>query len=383
MRMRWHWFAVLGCWFILAGAGWTAESAADLLAKIKAVGKEGKGNAEAGKAWKELVKLGPDVLTQVLAAMDDNDLATTNWLRPAVDAIAEKALQAREPLPVKQLEKFISETRNPQVGRQTAYEWLVRADKSAPARLLPGMLHDPSPDLRRDAVALVIKEATDLLEKGEKDNAREAFRKSLGGACDEDQVEAIAKQLKPLGVEVDLASHFGFIRNWYLLVPFDNTNAAGYEVPYPPEKGVDLAAKYKGKAGKEAGWSEHTCTDPHGLVDLNKVLGKQKGTIAYAYAVIDSPAERLVQIRSGSPNALKIFLNGKQVFAQGEYHHGVRIDQYLGVGTLKAGRNELLLKICQNEQTEDWAQAWSFQVRLTDATGVRVPWKPVQDKSEK
>ncbi len=45
------------------------------------------------------------------------------------------------------------------------------------------------------------------------------------------------------------------------------------------------------------------------------------------------------------------------------------MDQYIGQGELKAGRNVILLKICQNEQTEDWAQDWKFQFRVCDSLG--------------
>jgi len=244
------------------------------------------------------------------------------------------------------------------------------------------MLHDPSPELRRDAVDVAITEAQRLLDKGDKSAATAAFRKALAGACDQDQVDAIAKKLKTLGVEVDLAAHFGFVRNWHLAVPFDNTREAGFRAAYPPEKEVDLSARYKGKNGTEARWLACATSDPHGIVDLNKVLGKLKGTVAYAYAVIDSPAERPVQIRAGSINAIKMFLNGKEVFAVEEYHHGMRLDQYVGKGILKAGRNELLIKSCQNEQNESWAQSWTFQVRLCDSVGEALPFTQTPVKSE-
>ena len=45
------------------------------------------------------------------------------------------------------------------------------------------------------------------------------------------------------------------------------------------------------------------------------------------------------------------------------------LDQYLVRGKLKPGKNTLLLKLLQNEQTEDWAQDWSFQFRVTDFSG--------------
>jgi hypothetical protein len=346
------------------------------------VGKQGQGNAEAARAWKELVAQGPNALPEILLAMDENQVISTNWLRPALDAIVEKAIQARQPLPVKQLEQFINQTSNPPVGRRAAYEVLCRLDPKTPDRLLPGMLHDPSPDLRRDAVAAIVKEAEALAKKDDKEAAKKAYLKAFQGVADPDQVDAIAKKLKDLGETVDVAGHMGFVLHWHLVVPFDNTNEAGYAAVNPPEKEVDLKAVYKGKNGAEARWKGYTSTDAHGAVNLNALLDKLKGTTAYGFSVIESPEERLVQIRVGSMNAVKVFLNGQPVLGVEEYHHGMRVDQYRGVGTLKKGRNELLIKVCQNEQTEDWAQEWKFQVRLCDGAGAAVPFTQTPVKSE-
>jgi hypothetical protein len=49
------------------------------------------------------------------------------------------------------------------------------------------------------------------------------------------------------------------------------------------------------------------------------------------------------------------------------------MDQYRSPVLLQAGTNKILLKICQNEQTEDWAQDWEFQIRVCDASGTAVP----------
>src|SRR5207245_2352498 len=119
-----------------------AADTAALLARIRAVGREGAGNAEAGAAWRELVRLGPDALPAVLAGMDGADATAANWLRNAVDAIAERALADGKPLPAERLEKFIADKTHSGAGRRLAYEWLARVDKNAPARLLPGMLQD-------------------------------------------------------------------------------------------------------------------------------------------------------------------------------------------------------------------------------------------------
>ncbi len=351
------------------------------LDRLKAVGREGDGNAAAARAWKDVVRMGPSALPAILTAMDDADATAANWLRTAVDAIAERTLAGGKPLPTEQLEQFVRQTRHNGAARRLAYEWLCHVDPKTPDRLLPGMLQDPGPELRRDAVAAVMKEGQTRLDKNDKDGARAAYRKALTGACDKDQVDVITKQLDKLGVKVDVAAHFGFVRQWLLVAPFDNTKDAGFNVAYPPEKGVDPNAMYKGKKSVAARWMNSTTTSPYGIVDLNKVLGKQKGVVAYAYAVIESPAERPIQIRAGSPNGIKIFLNGKEVFHVDEYHHGMEVDQYIANAILKAGRNELLLKVCQNEQKEDWAQQWSFQVRLCDAVGAAVPFTQIARSS--
>ena len=357
------------------------ETTAEALARLKAVGREGAGNEAASRAWKDVVSQGPKALPAILHAMDDAGAASANWLRTAVDAIAERALSAGKPLPAEALEQFVRQTRHNGAARRLAYEWLCRVDAKTPDRLLPAMLQDPSPELRRDAVAVVIKKAQTHFDNGDQDAARAAYRRALTGACDKDQVDLIAKQLDKLGVKIDIAAHFGFVRSWLLVTPFDNHKEAGFNVAYPPEKGVEPKAVYKGKDGKEARWVAFTTKDRYGLVNLNQELGKQQGIVAYAYAVIESPQARPIQIRAGSPNAVKIFLNGKEVYHRDEYHHGAEVDQHIARANLKAGRNELLVKICQNEQTEDWAQDWKFQVRLCDAVGAAVPFTVGKIKS--
>ncbi len=280
------------CWplaMMLAGilvcGGLAADHAAQL-ARIKAVGKEGQGNADAARAWKELVAAGPAALFDILRAMDEDNVISANWLRPAVAAISDKA--GSKGLSLQVLEAFVKDRQNPALGRRVAYELLTARDQTAPARLLPGMLKDPSADLRRDAVAAAIKDAETLLKKDDKDAARTAFRKAFAGACDDDQVADIAAKLKDLGDKVDLARHYGFIQAWHLVAPFDNANAAHFQTVYAPEKGVDLKESYRGRDGAVR-WQGYTTTDPHGIVDFNRLYGDWKGATAYAFAVIESP----------------------------------------------------------------------------------------------
>lgn len=356
-----------------------AQEAQSLVLRIKAVGKEGVGNVEAAKAFKQLVQQGPGVLPDVLAGMDDASPIALNWLRAAVESIQDKALQQGQKIPATKIEAFLKDTRHAGPSRRLAYECLVRIDPNTPERLLPKMLDDPSAELRRDAVAGKLQWAI----KGTFDNmdARKDYYQSLlKHARDRDQVNAICTELKTHGVEIDQTKHFGFVTRWNLVGPFDNVKGVGFHNVYPPEKGVDVKTTYVGKSNEMVRWQEHTTAKPLGMVDLTEAFGKLKGAVVFAYAAVTSDAERSVELRAGSNNAVRIWLNGKEVFFREEYHHGFEMDQHVGKGALKVGRNEILIKVCQNEQTESWAQQWSFQLRVCDYLGAVAPVVNVTEK---
>jgi len=346
------------------------------LKTLKAVGPEGAGTPKATKAWLKISTASATDLPAILVAFDDAGPLAANWLRAAVDAIAERQLREGEPLPAAELEAFIRDTEHAPRARRLAFEWLAKFDATAPDRMIPGFLNDPSVELRRDAVARLLEEATALSKAERHDNAREIFGKALSGARDLDQVKQLKAELEKLGQKVELPLHFGFIVEWMLIGPFDNTGEKGIDVAYAPEESIDLDAEYDGKPqdGKprRVRWIEHATADEYGIVDLNQVLGKANGVLAYAYADFESDQERPAELRLGRDDAAKIWLNGEMVHEHRVYHSGIDMDQYTARGTLNKGRNRILLKICQNEQKEEWAQNWGFQLRVCDAAGTAI-----------
>src|SRR5262245_46217097 len=117
------------------------------LAAIKAVKKEGKGNDDAGPAWKTLVSKGLPALLPTLEAFDDSNPTAANWLRTAVDAIAEHERGNGRKLPADKLEAFATNAKFASSARRVAYELLIAQDPAAKDRLLPGFLNDKSSDL--------------------------------------------------------------------------------------------------------------------------------------------------------------------------------------------------------------------------------------------
>ena len=338
---------------------------------IRAVGPEGSGNVEAARAWRKLVSADATTLSSVLGAMDGaNDLAA-NWLRAAVETIAERQLNASGKLSVSELGQFLFEAQHHPRARRLAFELIARVDPATADRLLTGMVNDPSPELRHDAVQKILQQAAQSLAEGNKPGATLLFQQSLALARDVDQINGIAKNLRALGRTVDLPRVFGFVTQWKVIGPFDSAGGKGFAAVYSPEEKIDFGAECKGKSG-QVRWQDLVIADDYGVVSMNKPFGALKGVAAYACAEFYSDKAQSVELRLGSENAWKVWLNGQFLFGQDEYHRKKAIDQYRMAAQLQPGRNLILVKVCQNEQTEDWAGDWDFQLRVCDALGTAV-----------
>tara|TARA_B100000029_G_scaffold144032_1_gene139248 strand:- start:506 stop:1660 length:1155 start_codon:yes stop_codon:yes gene_type:complete len=348
-----------------------AATPAELIATIRAVNKKGQGSPEAGKAVAELSAVGPESLLAVLRAFDGANPLATNYLRSVAETIVDRALAAKAPLPQKSLEAFIGSLDNDPHARRLAFEIVVRVDGSVTDRLIPGMLTDPNPVFRRQAVARLLDLAGRLNKERQPRLAADLYRQALRGATDDDQVQAIAKPLRSLGEKVDLPRHFGFLTQWNIVGPFDNTGGKGFAAVYAPESKLDLKATLKGKLGP-ATWKSYSTSHDFGILDIAKQIKPYKGAVMYCTTTFVSGSAQAIQFRLGTPNAWKLWVNGKQMFANEEYHRGMKIDQYSVPVTLRAGANTILLKICQNEQTQDWAQRYQFQIRTCNKSGIAV-----------
>jgi hypothetical protein len=360
--------------FCFVGGQVVAAPISDAIQTIRAVGGEGKGNAAAAKAWQTLSQADADTLPTILAGMDGANPLAANWLRAAVDTIAARKSNGGK-LPLAGLQKFLADKNHNPRARRLAFELIQKVDAQLAERLIPGMLNDPSVELRRDAVQRVIDRGTDLKEIKQAALAKQQFRKALDAARDIDQIKATTKALRGLGETVDLPRHFGFLMHWQVIGPFDNTKRGGFEKVFPPENQVDLTASYEGKSGKVK-WSRFITANEYGMVNINHAYPGPgdglKEVTAFAHTEYHATEAREVELRLGCKNAWKIWHNGKLVFGRDEYHRGARIDQYRLKLNLTAGRNMLLVKLCQNEQQEDWTKEWEFQLRICDATGTAV-----------
>jgi hypothetical protein len=231
--------------------------------------------------------------------------------------------------------------------------------------------------------------ATKELDAKDTKAAKKSFLLALSAARDQDQLTKAVTSLRGMGEPLDVSRHMGFLIDWKLIGPFENKDGVGWNKAYPPETELKFDAEYPGKIGKVK-WFSASTDDDLGNMDLNKIYDtRHKGAVTYCYTEFKSDKEQDVEIRLGSITAWKLWVNGKLIFERNESHAGYGLDQYVVPVHFSAGKNTIVLKLCQNEMTQPWAQEWNFRMRVTDSLGSailaadRAPANPTLGKKEK
>ena len=121
------------------------------------------------------------------------------------------------------------------------------------------------------------------------------------------------------------------------------------------EPNVQMVHQYN---GKEYRWQKLVGEGP--ALDLTELYGSKDYVIAYAWAEFDMPEAKRGLLGVGSDDAVKVWLNGEQVY-ENWVSRSIRPDDDLLFVRFKAGKNQLLLKV-QNRQG-----SWGFACRLLDS----------------
>ncbi len=343
----------------------TADELGTALETLKSAKVDGSNSRQLAEAFKVAAAAEISQVPRILSAMPTDDPLVQNWIRNAADAALANAEADGGEIPVEMLRDYLLDTKHPPRARRVAYEWLKKGDSVAASQLLPEFYNDANLELRYDAVATLIDESNNLDDDAKR---TELLKLAFASARDASQLSTCATALEQLGVEVDIVEQLGYITTWQIIGPFDNVKSIGFDAVYPPEQSFDNEGQYDGKSG-EVKWIEVTSDAPMGVVDLAEPFDNEKGAVAYAYATVESPEDYKANLRYTSHNATKLWLNGKLVAENNVYHSGGEGDQYIVPVTLKQGENEILLKVCQNEQSEPWAQSWEFALRVCDPLG--------------
>ena len=334
-----------------------AEGSLDSIKVLQTLTSGDEATLAAAKAIKQLSKANDVSLIQSLTAMKGATPVGRNWLLGLANSLYQKSGQSQSA----ELSQFLADANQDGEARYLVFQWLTSKNDILRKELLAKMNQDSSPELRFLAIDEAMKAKS----------ADKELSVLLDAARHPSQVVAIIVKLRELGLPIDQSRQLGFLPNWRLIGPFDNVGTVNFDKVFPVEtdwlKGT-IQDEYPGK--KEAiKWKEHTTTEAEGVVDLGEIYEKEKGCIVYAAAEFDSEKDQNAEVRLGCINGNKVWVNGKLVLSNEVYHTGAQIDQYAEPIRLKAGKNQILLKVSQNEQKEQWAQDFKFQLRICDSTG--------------
>jgi tetratricopeptide (TPR) repeat protein/transglutaminase-like putative cysteine protease len=161
----------------------------------------------------------------------------------------------------------------------------------------------------------------------------------------------------------------GFLRGFWIAGPFDNEGRRGLEREFPPEAGIDLAARFPGKA-REVGWRALPPElEFRGILALGTAVRPQREVVVYALAVPEIARERRARLWIGASGAVRVWVNGTQVLADAAVHPA-RLDQAAVDVTLRKGPNRILVKLAQDQGE------MALAIRLTDVAGEPLAARP-------
>lgn len=354
----------------IVGSVAAAETVDDQIAKIAAAGPLGRGSAAAQRAIHDLSQQGPAVLPRLLAAMDTGNIVAANWYRAAYERIVSRELdKSNSKFPKAALKNFVQDSGHQGRPRRLALNSLDRIEPEFKAAWLPTLLDDP--EFRDDAIGLALKRGDDDKLRGDQAAAKHAFELAFQHARNPDQVTAAARELEALGEKVSILQHLGFVTDWYVIGPFAAPGMSGFAASFPPENSVDLGATITTNDKKTLRWIRQSSHDPLGTIDLIPTLGPVNEAVGYAFTEIESPTDREAELRCSADDNLSVWLDGRPVFGRDMWLNGTRLDRFITPVHLKAGRNKVLVKICQGPHHRDPAvgNAWTFQLRFCTSDG--------------
>lgn len=161
--------------------------------------------------------------------------------------------------------------------------------------------------------------------------------------------EYVKKATRAETVAATLASHQlpNLGGKWYYAGPFDNTDRAGFDYAYPPEKKLDLKDAFTGKRGAKFGWKEYKGFRLGEILDLAALFPNDKNdAVVYLLHEFESDRAFKLPVSFGSDDTCSVFFNGKRLLHE-DHERPAEPGQYRVDLNVKDGKNQLLVKIGQ------------------------------------
>ena len=288
----------------------------------------------------------PDLLEVARSAQQESDrsLAIAGGVRLAAQ---EESVKLEPSERVSALKSLLNASTQPEQKRRVLAGLGEVPDIEA-LRIVDTLIDEPT--LANEAARAAVKIASGL-PSNQAAPCAATLNKALSATTDPATRQAVQAALKQREQSAE------YVTDWEVAGPYRQPNkdyAALFDIPFAPENAGETQAQ----------WSVlPPGSDPKRpfVMDLLKRLGGQQ-CVAYARTWIHSDGERDAVLELGSDDGIKVWLNGKQVYA-------LNVARALQPGSdkvsvrLREGWNPLLLKITQNNQ------GWEFCARVRNPDG--------------
>ncbi|MCH8294799.1 DUF3352 domain-containing protein [Candidatus Poribacteria bacterium] len=146
---------------------------------------------------------------------------------------------------------------------------------------------------------------------------------------------------------------------WYIVGPFPNPDSEGFDTVYPPETGVDVEDTYETESGEVAWKKRRDDNRNDGFVNFKEMFEDTEWKVAYAWTTVTAPESGEVELRVGSDDDVKVWVNGTEVLINQVGRPATPDEDGVHV-SLNQGPNQILVKVCNRELD------WGFYLRFTD-----------------
>ncbi len=290
----------------------------------------------------------PDLLALARDAAEANfrALAVRGYVRLATD---EPTARVTGKSPLALLKEILAVSDRPEERRAVLAGLATVVDPAALSVVTP-LLDDPAVQAEAASAATQIAKA---VSGANRDLAEATLKKVLAVTQDAGQKAAVEAALKQIEALAD------YVTAWQVAGPYRENGkdyAALFDIPFAPET-----------APASANWRLMPVgTDPARpwVLDLLKLYGGEQ-CVGYLRTEVYSETEQSAVLELGSDDGVKVWLNGRQVYANNIARPLTPGSDKANV-TLRPGWNPLLLKLTQNNQ------GWEACARFVKPDGSRL-----------
>ena len=203
--------------------------------------------------------------------------------------------------------------------------------------------------------------ALNAIAQGREEEGRGLMDEILPRLTTADAVQRAVHTMRARGLNPEFARLIGVLNRWHFTGPFPWNPATAFTENFIGEPDIALDAVYT-VDGRRMQWHMHESQDAGGIFDLSSTIANVENAAAFAYAEIEVEEGGPAQVRVGSDDGLRIWINGALVH-ENDVDRGAALDQDVADIELNAGRNTILTLITQR------GGGWAFCLRLTDPDG--------------